>query len=98
MNCPHHIEIYKSEPKSYRDLPYRLAEFGTVYRYEQIGDLTGLTRVRGFTVDDSHLFVTPDQLEEEFVNVVKLIQYVFDAMGFEEYRARLGTHDEYSEK
>lgn len=98
MNCPHHIEIYKSEPKSYRDLPYRLAEFGTVYRYEQSGELTGLTRVRGFTVDDSHLFVTPEQLEEEFINVVKLIEYVFDSMGFEDYRARLGTNDPESDK
>lgn len=98
MNCPHHIEIYKSSPKSYRDLPYRLAEFGTVYRYEQSGELTGLTRVRGFTVDDSHLFVTPEQLEEEFVNVVKLIQYVFEAMGFSDYRARLGTNDPQSDK
>jgi threonyl-tRNA synthetase len=98
MNCPHHIEIYKSEPKSYRDLPYRLAEFGTVYRYEQSGELTGLTRVRGFTIDDSHLFVTPEQLEEEFINVVKLIQYVFDAVGFHDFRARLGTNDSDSNK
>jgi len=98
MNCPHHIEIYKSEPKSYRDLPYRLAEFGTVYRYEQSGELTGLTRVRGFTVDDSHLFVTPDQLEEEFINVVRLIQYVFEEIGFEDFRARIGINDPDSEK
>jgi threonyl-tRNA synthetase len=98
MNCPHHIEIYKSEPKSYRDLPYRLAEFGTVYRYEQSGELTGLTRVRGFTVDDSHLFVTPDQLEEEFIDVVRLIQYVFEAIGFEDFRARIGINDPDSEK
>ena len=98
MNCPHHIEIYKSEPKSYRDLPYRLAEFGTVYRYEQSGELTGLTRVRGFTVDDSHLFVTPDQLEEEFIDVVHLIQYVFEAIGFEDFRARIGINDPDSEK
>jgi threonyl-tRNA synthetase len=98
MNCPHHIEIYKSEPKSYRDLPYRLAEFGTVYRYEQSGELTGLTRVRGFTVDDSHLFVTPEQLEDEFIHVVELIQYVFKAVGFEDFRARLGTSDSDSEK
>jgi threonyl-tRNA synthetase len=98
MNCPHHIEIYKSEPKSYRDLPYRLAEFGTVYRYEQSGELTGLTRVRGFTVDDSHLFVTPEQLEEEFIHVVELIQYVFNAMGFHDFRARLGTNDPESDK
>jgi threonyl-tRNA synthetase len=98
MNCPHHIEIYKSEPKSYRDLPYRLAEFGTVYRYEQSGELTGLTRVRGFTIDDSHLFVTPEQLEEEFINVVRLIQYIFESMGFDDYRARLGTNDSESDK
>jgi threonyl-tRNA synthetase len=98
MNCPHHIEIYRSEPKSYRDLPYRLAEFGTVYRYEQSGELTGLTRVRGFTIDDSHLFVTPEQLEQEFIDVVRLIQYIFEAMGFEDYRARLGTNDAESDK
>lgn len=98
MNCPHHIEIYKSEPHSYRDLPLRLAEFGTVYRYEQSGELNGLTRVRGFTVDDSHLFVTPDQLEEEFIGVVDLIQHVFNTMGFEDFRARLGTNDPNSDK
>lgn len=98
MNCPHHIEIYKSSPRSYRDLPLRLAEFGTVYRYEQSGELTGLTRVRGFTVDDSHLFVTPEQLEAEFIEVVHLIQYVFEAMGFQDFRARLGTNDPNSDK
>ena len=98
MNCPHHIEIYRSEPRSYRDLPYRLAEFGTVYRYEKSGELTGLTRVRGFTVDDSHLFVTPDQLEDEFIAVVDLIQYVFGTMGFNDFRARLGTNDPNSDK
>ena len=98
MNCPHHIEIYKSEPRSYRDLPLRLAEFGTVYRYEQSGELNGLTRVRGFTVDDSHLFVTPDQLEEEFIGVVELIQFVFQTMGFDDFRARLGTNDPNSDK
>ena len=98
MNCPHHIEIYKSKPRSYRDLPLRLAEFGTVYRYEQSGELNGLTRVRGFTVDDSHLFVTPDQLEEEFIGVVSLIQYVFETMGFHDFRARLGVNDPASDK
>ena len=98
MNCPHHIEIYKSEARSYRDLPLRLAEFGTVYRYEQSGELNGLTRVRGFTVDDSHLFVTPDQLEEEFIGVVDLIQYIFKTMGFDDFRARLGTNDPNSDK
>ncbi len=98
MNCPHHIEIYKSEAHSYRDLPLRLAEFGTVYRYEQSGELNGLTRVRGFTVDDSHLFVTPDQLEEEFIGVVDLIQYVFQTIGFHDFRARLGINDPDSDK
>lgn len=98
MNCPHHIEIYKSEQHSYRDLPLRLAEFGTVYRYEQSGELNGLTRVRGFTVDDSHLFVTPEQLEDEFIGVVDLIQHVFNTMGFEDFRARLGTNDADSDK
>ena len=98
MNCPHHIEIYRSEPRSYRDLPYRLAEFGTVYRYEKSGELTGLTRVRGFTVDDSHLFVAPEQLEEEFIAVVELIKHVFETMGFQDFRARLGTNDPASDK
>lgn len=98
MNCPHHIEIYKAEPKSYRDLPVRLAEFGTVYRYEKSGELTGLTRVRGFTIDDSHIFVAPDQLEEEFIGVVTLIQYLFSALGLDDYRARLGTNDQESDK
>jgi threonyl-tRNA synthetase len=98
MNCPHHIEIYRSEPRSYRDLPMRLAEFGTVYRYEQSGELTGLTRVRGFTVDDAHLFVRPDQLEDEFIGVVRLIQMVFGTLGFREFRARVGTRDPQSDK
>ncbi len=98
MNCPHHIEIYRSEARSYRDLPYRLAEFGTVYRYEKSGELTGLTRVRGFTVDDSHLFVAPEQLEEEFIAVVDLIQHVFSTIGFSDFRARLGTNDPASDK
>lgn len=91
MNCPHHIEIYKSEKRSYRELPLRLAEFGTVYRYEASGQLNGLTRVRGFTVDDAHLFVRPDQLEEEFIGVVRLIQKVFGTMGLTDFRARVGT-------
>jgi threonyl-tRNA synthetase len=98
MNCPHHIEIYRSEPRSYRDLPLRLAEFGTVYRYEKSGELNGLTRVRGFTVDDSHLFVTPEQLENEFIGVVDLIQYIFNTLGFEDFRARLGINDRNSDK
>ncbi len=98
MNCPHHIQIYKSETRSYRDLPLRLAEFGTVYRYEQSGELGGLTRVRGFTVDDSHIFVTPEQLEDEFKNVVELVLYVFERLGLEEYHARVGLRDPRSDK
>ncbi len=98
MNCPHHIQIYKSETRSYRDLPLRLAEFGTVYRYEQSGELGGLTRVRGFTVDDSHIFVTPDQLEDEFKNVVELVLFVFERLGLEEYHARVGLRDPKSDK
>ena len=98
MNCPHHIEIYKSQKRSYRDLPIRYAEFGTVYRYEQSGELTGLTRVRGFTVDDAHLFVTPDQLLDEFKAVVKLIQYVFGTLGMTDFKARVGTRDPGSDK
>jgi threonyl-tRNA synthetase len=98
MNCPHHIQIYKSEPHSYRDLPIRYAEFGTVYRYEQSGELNGLTRVRGFTVDDAHLFVTPDQLLEEFINAVKLTQYVFATLGLKDFSARVGIRDPQSDK
>ncbi|MCC6803500.1 MAG: threonine--tRNA ligase [Anaerolineae bacterium] len=98
MNCPHHIMIYKSEMRSYRDLPVRYAEFGTVYRYEQSGELHGLTRVRGFTVDDAHLFVTPEQLLAEFTKAVRLIQYVFSTLGFADFRARVGTRDPQSEK
>lgn len=98
MNCPHHIMIYKSELRSYRDLPVRYAEFGTVYRYEQSGELSGLTRVRGFTVDDSHLFVTPNQLLDEFIEVVRLTQYVFDSMGMKDFRVRVGTRDPESDK
>ncbi len=98
MNCPHHIMIFKSDMHSYRDLPVRLAEFGTVYRYEQSGELHGLTRVRGFTVDDAHIFVTPEQLVDEFKNVVRLIQYVFATVGFADFRARVGVRDPQSEK
>jgi threonyl-tRNA synthetase len=90
MNCPHHIQIYKAELRSYRDLPLRLAEFGTVYRFEQSGELGGLKRVRGFTVDDAHLFVTPEQLFEEFVGVVELVQLVLRRFGLSEVRARVG--------
>jgi threonyl-tRNA synthetase len=93
MNCPFHIQIYKSELRSYRELPMRLAEFGTVYRYEQSGELGGLTRVRGFTVDDSHLFVTPEQLDQEFMNVVELILDVFKALQLKTFRARLSFRD-----
>jgi len=98
MNCPHHIQIYKAEMRSYRDLPIRYAEFGTVDRYERSGQLTGLTRVRGFTVDDSHLFVMPEQLLDEFIGVVKLTQYVFKSLGLDDYRARIGTRDPESDK
>ncbi|WP_330204006.1 threonine--tRNA ligase [Cyanobacterium sp. Dongsha4] len=98
MNCPFHIQIYKSELRSYRDLPMRLAEFGTVYRYEQSGELGGLTRVRGFTVDDSHLFVTPDQLESEFFSVVDLILSVFKSLQLKNFKARLSFRDPNSDK
>ena len=93
MNCPFHIQIYKNELRSYRELPMRLAEFGTVYRYEQSGELGGLTRVRGFTVDDSHLFVTPQQLDAEFLNVVDLILTVFKALNLKKFKARLSFRD-----
>ncbi|WP_448533173.1 threonine--tRNA ligase [Parathermosynechococcus lividus] len=98
MNCPFHIQIYKSELRSYRDLPLRLAEFGTVYRYEQSGELGGLTRVRGFTVDDSHLFVTPEQLDSEFLNVVDLILAVFRCLRLNKFKARLSFRDPSSDK
>lgn len=98
MNCPFHIQIYKSELRSYRELPMRLAEFGTVYRYEQSGELGGLTRVRGFTVDDSHLFVTPEQLDSEFLNVVDLILSVFKSLQLKNFRARLSFRDPESDK
>lgn len=89
MNCPHHCEIYKTKPRSYRDLPLRLAEFGTVYRYEQSGELHGLTRVRGFTQDDAHIFCRPDQVKEEFKKVIDLVLYVFRSLGFQEYTAQI---------
>jgi threonyl-tRNA synthetase len=98
MNCPFHIEIYKSELRSYRDLPMRLAEFGTVYRYEQSGELGGLTRVRGFTVDDSHLFVNPTQLDSEFLDVVDLILSVFRDLQLKNFKARLSFRDPDSDK
>jgi threonyl-tRNA synthetase len=93
MNCPHHCEIYKTKPRSYKDLPLRLAEFGTVYRYEQSGELHGLTRVRGFTQDDAHIFCRPDQVEEEFMKVIDLVLYVFKALGFNEYSAQVSLRD-----
>ncbi|MFN5493489.1 MAG: threonine--tRNA ligase [Bacteroidota bacterium] len=93
MNCPHHCEIYKSRPRSYKDLPLRLAEFGTVYRYEQTGELHGLTRVRGFTQDDAHLFCRPDQVKEEFIKVINLVQYVFKALDFTEFVAQVSLRD-----
>jgi threonyl-tRNA synthetase len=98
MNCPFHIQIYKSELRSYRELPMRLAEFGTVYRYEKSGELGGLTRVRGFTVDDSHLFVTPEQLDSEFLNVVDLILSVFKSLQLKNFKARLSFRDPASDK
>ena len=93
MNCPHHCEIYRSSPRSYRDLPLRFAEFGTVYRYEQSGELHGLTRVRGFTQDDAHLFCRPDQLQEEFEKVIDLILYVFKTLNLTEYMAQISLRD-----
>lgn len=93
MNCPHHCEIYKAKPRSYKDLPVRLAEFGTVYRYEQSGELHGLTRVRGFTQDDAHLFCRPDQVKDEFKKVIDLVLYVFSALGFDNYTAQVSLRD-----
>ena len=98
MNCPFHIQIFKNQLRSYRELPMRLAEFGTVYRYEKSGQLGGLTRVRGFTVDDSHLFVRPDQLDEEFLNVVDLILQVFQDLQLKNFKARLSFKEEGSDK
>ncbi len=93
MNCPHHCEIYKSQPRSYKELPLRLAEFGTVYRYEQSGELHGLTRVRGFTQDDAHLFCRPDQVKEEFKKVIDLVMYVFNSLDFHEFTAQVSLRD-----
>ncbi len=94
MNCPHHCEIYNTRPWSYKDLPKRYAEFGTVYRYEQSGELHGLTRVRGFTQDDAHIFCTPDQLDQEFKNVIDLVLYVFGSLGFENFTAQISLRDQ----
>ena len=93
MNCPHHCEIYKTKPRSYKDLPVRLAEFGTVYRYEQSGELHGLTRVRGFTQDDAHLFCRPDQVKEEFMKVIDLVLYVLKALDFQNFTAQISLRD-----
>jgi len=93
MNCPHHCEIYKTRPKSYKDLPLRIAEFGTVYRYEQSGELHGLTRVRGFTQDDAHIFCTPDQLKDEFKGVIDIVLLIFKALDFKEYITQISLRD-----
>ncbi|MFD0993386.1 threonine--tRNA ligase [Tenacibaculum geojense] len=93
MNCPHHCEVYNHKPYSYKDLPKRFAEFGTVYRYEQSGELHGLTRVRGFTQDDAHIFCTPDQLDSEFKNVIDLVLYVFGSLGFKDFTAQVSVRD-----
>jgi len=93
MNCPHHCEIYKSKPRSYKDLPVRFAEFGTVYRYEQSGELHGLTRVRGFTQDDAHLFCRPDQVKEEFLKVIDIVLYIFKTLNFTEFTAQISLRD-----
>jgi threonyl-tRNA synthetase len=93
MNCPHHCEIYKSAPRSYKDLPLRLSEFGTVYRYEQHGELHGLTRVRGFTQDDAHLFCRPDQVKDEFKKVIDIVLYVLDSLSFPEFTAQISLRD-----
>jgi threonyl-tRNA synthetase len=98
MNCPHHIQIYKAQPHSYRDLPVRLAEFGTVYRFEQSGELNGMTRVRGFTQDDAHLFVAPEHVEQELRSEIELAQFVLKSLGLTDYRVRVGLRDPKSDK
>lgn len=98
MNCPHHVQMYKAMPRSYRDLPVRLAEFGTVYRHEQSGELNGLLRVRGLTQDDAHLFCTPEQVEQEFKDTLGLVKYVLQAVGLEDYRVQLSSRDPKSDK
>ncbi|RLS38592.1 MAG: threonine--tRNA ligase [Planctomycetota bacterium] len=98
MNCPHHVQMYKAIPRSYRDLPVRLAEFGTVYRYEQSGELNGMLRVRGLTQDDAHLFCTPEQVEQEFKDTLGLVKFVLQAVGLEDYRVQLSTRDPNSDK
>ena len=98
MNCAHHIQIYASRPRSYRDLPVRLAEYGTVYRFEQSGEVSGMTRVRGFTQDDAHLFCTNDQLQEELVITVQLTRQVLEILGLTDYHVRIGLRDDTSGK
>ncbi|MCA9113420.1 MAG: threonine--tRNA ligase, partial [Planctomycetaceae bacterium] len=93
MNCPHHVQIYKAEPRSYRDLPVRLAEFGTVYRHEMSGQLNGMLRVRGLTQDDAHLFCTPEQVEQEFKDTLDLVKFVLASVGLENYRVQLSMRD-----
>jgi threonyl-tRNA synthetase len=98
MNCPHHVQMYKAQPRSYRDLPVKLAEFGTVYRHEQSGELNGMLRVRGLTQDDAHLFVTPDQVKHEFTDTLDLVKFVLNAVGLEDYRIQLSKRDPKSDK
>ena len=98
MNCPHHIKIFQSKPRSYRELPLRLAEFGTVHRYEQSGELNGMTRVRGFTQDDAHIFCTEDQVADEFRGCIEMTQFVLKTLGLDDYRVRLGFSDPGSDK
>ena len=98
MNCPHHIRIYSSQARSYRDLPLRLAEFGTVYRWEQSGEISGMTRVRGFTQDDAHLFVTEDQIEQEILGCIELVKIIFGTLNMDYYRVRIGLRDSDSDK
>jgi len=98
MNCPHHCEVYKSKPRSYKELPLRLAEFGTVYRYEQSGELHGLTRVRGFTQDDAHIFCRPDQLKEEFIKVIDIVLYIFKTLNFTNYTAQISLRDPHNKE
>ena len=98
MNCPHHVRMFASEPRSYRDLPVRLAEFGTVYRFEQSGEVSGLTRVRGFTQDDAHVFCTPEQLPAEIIDCIELSKFVLSIIGLDDYRVRIGLRDPDSSK
>jgi threonyl-tRNA synthetase len=98
MNCPHHIQIYAAHPRSYRDLPIRLAEFGTVYRFEQSGELSGMTRVRGFTQDDAHLFCTPEQVEHELSSTLEMVLLVLQTLGFKDYQCRVSLRDPASDK